>query len=510
MAISKKTKKRADTGLTVVIVIGILAILNFFSYQIFHRFDLTQNKDYSISSVSRNLAAGLDDIVNIKVYFSDALPAQYISLRQDVGDILDEYKNYSKGKIRVEFIDPAGDTALEQQVQALGIPQLQFNVYNKDKIEVAKGYLGIAIQHGDKSQVIPVVDNTRNLEYQVSMAIKKVTSAEVPTVGFYTGDSSLSTNSDITAAYKTIQQLYNVKLVDLSDGGTIPDDVKTLIIAGPKDPFTEDQLKQIDAFLMRGNSILALVDGVKVENGLIPSVNDTGLNGLFAKYGLTLNKNLVLDTSSGIASFSQGFISFSTNYPYWPKIVDSGFNQDSAAVAKLQSVILPWASSVDLDTNTIPEGDQTIALMKTTDQAWQETGNFDLNPQQPFYPSGGQKQFTLAASIFGKFNSAYATSSTDMGRLTVVGDSDFITDRILASAPDNLILFQNLVDSLTMDEDLINIRSKGISDRPIKELSDGAKAGIRYFNVFGLTLIVVLFGMIRYFMRRRSRFVDDL
>ena len=78
----KKFTKTTNSSLLIIIVIGILAVINFFSYQIFYRFDLTQGKDYSISKASKNTVASLDDIVNIKIYFSDNLPAQYINLKQ--------------------------------------------------------------------------------------------------------------------------------------------------------------------------------------------------------------------------------------------------------------------------------------------------------------------------------------------------------------------------------------------------------------------------------------------
>ena len=79
--------KKTNLSLTIIIVIGILAVLNFFSYNIFYRFDLTQNKDYSLSKTSKLSAADLKDIINIKVYFSANLPSQFLNLRQEVGDI---------------------------------------------------------------------------------------------------------------------------------------------------------------------------------------------------------------------------------------------------------------------------------------------------------------------------------------------------------------------------------------------------------------------------------------
>ncbi len=165
MKFNKKFLEKTNFGILVIIVIGILIVLNFFSYQIFYRWDLTQNKDYSISKVSKKTVSDLKDVVNIKVYFSKDLPSQFINLRQEVADILDEYVNYSNGNIRIEFIDPKKDSQTEQELAMLGIPQLQFNVLEKDKYQVVNGYLGIAVKYGDKTQTIPVVEDTRDLEY---------------------------------------------------------------------------------------------------------------------------------------------------------------------------------------------------------------------------------------------------------------------------------------------------------------------------------------------------------
>lgn len=508
MKLNKKSIANFNTAAIILIVIGILAAVNFLSYQLFFRWDLTQNNDYSISKVSKDAAGKLDDIVNIKVYFSEDLPSQYITLRQEVGDILDEYANYSGGKVRVEFISPGDDEDLKQELMAVGIPELQFNVLEKDKYQVVKGYLGIAVQYGDKTEAIPVVENTENLEYQITLAIKKVTGQINSVVGFVTSNGTLNPESEISAAYKKVSELYETREVDLSSG-EVPVDINTLIIAGPKTPFSEDELKKIDAFVIRGGSLLILVNGVEIGEGLQASANDVGLDALLKNYGIKLNHDLVLDVSSAMASFSQGFISFSTNYPFWPKVLKQGFDKENPAVAKLESAVFPWASSLEIIKETAGEN-KISYLAQTTAKAWTQTEKFDLNPQQLFAPVGNTGVKNLAASISGKLKSAYDESSTESGRLIVVGDSDFMNDGFAQRNPDNLILFQNLVDSLSLDGDLISIRSSGVTERPIKELSDGAKAGIRYGNIFGITLIVVAFGLFRYFIRRRSRFVDEL
>ncbi|MFH1662227.1 MAG: GldG family protein [Candidatus Falkowbacteria bacterium] len=498
MSLFTKFKQQSSLGITVLIIIGILAVVNFFSYQIFFRADLTANNDYSISKVSKNAVSKLDDVVNIKAYFSKDLPSQYITLRQEVGDILDEYEAYSNGKIRVEFIDPVDDDEMKQEIYMLGIPELQFNVLEKDKYEIVKGYLGIAVQYGGKTEAIPVIENTQNLEYQVTLAIKKITTDDMAVVGFLTSNSTLDLENEASVAYQKLQEIYQVRKVDLIEESSVPDDIDTLIILGPKSDFSEDQLKAIDEFLIRGKSLLVATDGINMGEGLVAEPNNTGLNKILENYGVRINNDLVLDVSNGMAAFTQGFITFNTNYPFWPKVIEEGFDQGNATVSGLESLIMPWVSSLDVVDSNINENNKISYLAQTTEKSWRQTENFDLNPQQLFQPTGEQKRRTLAISVFGN------------ERLIVVGDSDFIKDNFLRNMPDNLVFFQNLVDSLSLDEDLISIRSQGVSDRPIKELSDGAKMAIRYFNVFGLTIIIMAFGMFRYYMRKKSRFVDDL
>lgn len=511
----KKTKQKFNFSVTVAIVIGIIIVINFFSYQIFHRFDLTQNKEFSISKVSKKTVGELKDIVLIKAYFSKNLPSQYLNVRQEVGDILDEYQNYSNGNIRVEFIDPADNADMEQELYMLGIPSLQFNVLEKDKYQMVKGYMGMAISFGDKKEAIPVIQDTNSLEYQITTAIKKVTSKQAAKIGIISGYGCASAESDLAAAYKKLQELYEVQTVDLKTQKEIPSELMSLIIPGPKEKIPENDLKKINAYAMKGGKLLVLLDGVKIDQGLSADVNDTNLNTLLDKYGLRVNKDLVLDTQNGMASFNQGYVTFSTNYPYWPKVTKEGFDQDNAAVSSLESILFPWVSSVEILRDNLDKNAKTSYLANTTDRAWHTTENFDVTPQMGSMPQGERKKYALAAMITGTLNSAFPNEKdlpkqAENSRIILVGDSDFTTDNFIRNTPDNLIFFQNLVDSLSLDDDLISIRSKGVSERPIKELSDGARAAIRYANVLGITLIVVCFGFIRYNIRKKKRFVEEL
>lgn len=497
-----KNLKKSDLSISILLVIGIIAVINFFAYQIFVRWDLTQNKVYSISEISKDSAAELDDIVNIKAYFSDNLPPQFIPIRQEVGDLLDEYKNYSKGKVKVEFISPDDDEETMQDLYMKGIPQLTFQVIEKDKAQVAKGYMGMVVSFGKEFEAIPAIQNTKGLEYQITSAIKKVTSKELGTIGFVTSNGTASLNQEVQAALGEVQKLYKIEQVDLSTATEIPSYLNTLVLIGPKEEFTEDQLKTLDKYLVNGGSMLVLYDGMVIGQGLQAEPNNSGLGVLLEKYGVKVNQDLVADVKNTMASFSQGFMTFTTSYPYWPQITNDRFNQDDSAVSDLESLFLQWASSIDVVGNK----DNISVLAKSTNRAVRSQGSFDISPNST--PQGEQGQYNFAVSVNGGIQSAYGqTSEATPGRLIVVSDSDFVR----TTDPDNITFFQNLVDSLSLGDDLIKIRSKNVSSRPIQEeLSDSKRATLRYLNVFGVTVLVFGFGLMRYYMRRRKSFSDEL
>lgn len=509
---SLKKIQKTDLSITIVLLIGIIAVVNFFSYQIFHRFDLTQGKIYSISAASKKTVGNLDDVVSIKAYFSSNLPSQFLSVRQEVSDLLKEYQAYSNGKIRVEFIDPGDDDEMKTELYMKGIPQLTFQVYAKDQIQTVNGYMGLAISYGDKTEVIPAIgQDTSDLEYQVTTAIKKATAKEIATIGYVTSNKTADSTSEIKAVYEAMGELYKIEQVSL-DKKEIPSEIKTLIIFSPKESFTDDQFKTINKFLARGGSLFVLMDGVTINQSLSAQVNSTNLDKILAKYGINFNKDLIADTRNGLASFSQGYMTFAVNYPYWLRITSDGFNNNNSTVSSLENVIMPWASSITIDESKLSKENVTN-LIFTTDKAWETKDNFNLAPAAV---SAGSKTgtYNIAVTVNGLVNNAYPEDGGEKqfnARITVVGDSDFATDSFVGGNSDNATLFLNLVDGLSLDQDLINIRSKNISTRPIKtDLSEGTKAAIRYLNVFGITAIVIAFGLARYYLRRKSKFIDEI
>ena len=551
MAISRRFKYSTGSMVVVLIILGILVVVNFMSRRHFVRLDLTEGKDFTISDSTKKVLEELDDIVNINAYFSKDLPSYLIGLQRRMTDIFDEYEAFARGNLAVEFIDPAGDPALEQKVRFLGIHRVPFNIIQKDKAEVVNVYLGIAVMYEDRSEVIPVVQNMATLEYDLTSAILKVKRqpSDAKTIGFLTGHDEYGAEEDYQNARSSLERQYSLVDVDLSDGKEFPENVNTLVVGGPKESLSEREKYEIDQFLMRGGRIIFLIDPIRIDRrGLMAEEIDPGLSEMLEHYGVRVGKALVLDRANNSnASFSSGFVQYSLPYPFWPRITKNQFAEDSPMVNQLEGMILPWAGAVELisaKVGTGTEGDpqdenklRGTELCRSSQYSWTKGKPYNLSPQQRFVPTGELKSYPLAAAVSGRFKSFYAgkpvpepeKSGGDSPQvelseesspeetiaesletqIIVVGNARFITDMFMGRSKSNLLFFQNAVDWLTMGEDLINIRSRFVTDRPLKDVSESSKLFIRIISICGAPFLVIAFGLTRFLFKRRAKKVFE-
>jgi gliding-associated putative ABC transporter substrate-binding component GldG len=526
---SSTLKYSSNTLAFVLVVLGIVVLINFLSTRRFVRGDLTDDKRYTISASTKKVLKRLDDIVTINAYFSTE-PARVAQIRQSVRDVMDEYRAFSSS-LQVDFVVPATDDETEKQkLQFMGIPELQVNVIEKDKTEVRNVYMGIAVLYEDKKEVLPVVQNTTTLEYDLTSAILKVTSKEVKTVGFLSGHDELDIDGQPFERFRqSLSQQYNVRKVPIEDGKEIDPDVATLIIAGPRQQLTAREKYEIDQFIMRGGRTVFLIDSISMPEGTMQAAPlATGLNDLLEHYGVKLGNNLVLDRYHDQASFREGFVTYSLPYPYWIKVIEPNLSKEHIITSQLESLTLPWASSLEL----LPQVDESIeavGLAKTSDAGWTVQSPYNINPNNRLRPpSSTRKSYTVAALLSGVFSSFYTgkdipllessgsdddempkpadadrTTKTESEptQIVVVGNSRFVQQ----GRPGGEIFFLNTVDWLTLGEDLISIRSHGVTDRPLKEASESEKFFLKFLSIAGVPMLVVVFGLVRFLLRRRAK-----
>ena len=530
-SLSRKISASTNFLFFVLIIVGFLVLINFLAMRHFGRLDLTQNKLYTLSDSSINVASTLDDIVKVTCYFSKNLPSYVMPLKQQVSDILDEYRAYAKGNIQIEFLDPTEDPALAQKLRFMGIPQVQLNIMEKDQASATNVYMGVAVSYEDKQEVIPFVKDVNNLEYEITSSILKVTRKEKKTVGFLTGHEEHTIYSDYQTVHKALTREYEVEEVNLSSGQPVPNHINVLVVAGPT-RLTEQDKYAIDQYIMKGGKVVFLIDIVTIppEGAAQASYRETNLIDMLENYGVRVTKNLVLDRFNMLITFQTGYTILRAPYPFYVKVVkeENGFDPDNPIVNQFSSMVFPWVSALEPLKDTHKDLQFTV-LAQSSQYSWLQKGMYDLSPLQQFMPQPEDiKPYPLAMLVSGKFKSLFddkevplVKKSAEEGKtheekqetikqcekgnqILVVANARFINDNY-AEIPGNIEFFLNAVDWFTWGKDLIGVRSRMVLDRTLPFLSEQQKTAIRFANLGGIPILLALFGIIRFYIRKKKK-----
>lgn len=546
-----KSSYSLNSKVLTILVLAILIVVNFLSLKFFVRFDWTKGDQYSISDSTKDLLTGLDDLISVKAYFSDDLPPQLLPVKQYVRDILSEYEAYSDGNFRYEFVDPALDLKAAQEAQQIGVQQVRMQVRENDSFQVRNGYLGLGIFYEGKTEAIPVIQeqDAANLEYDLTSLIIKLTQPKLHAVAFLSGHGEhgigpgvqvpgRSTADDYTAVGQFLRKNYEVKTVDFSQQQNL-EGIDVLVVAGPKRDLTEREIFEIDQFLLQGGKAIFLVDGIEqLENGINLQVLDVNAKTVLAPLGLTVESDLLLDTLSELANFSEGPGRFYfLQYPPFIRFVSQNFSSNPI-VAKIPSFVGRFVSSI-----SISEVDGLIydRIVNSSPSSWAQTYPFQVNPTsmpQPTPEQGGEKpvmvsvkgllpRISTATSVpalqqwVKKADSeeyelkAVAGDKNRSGReiveqaqaesqVILFSDSHFVIDQAIGDDQAPLVLFLNAVDSLVLGDTLIGIRSKSIGSAAMQELDQTQKSVMRYLGIFLVPVLVTGYGLVRLWLRRKE------
>lgn len=491
----RRSKGRAVPAVSILAVVGMALVVNYLSYRIFKRVDLTQGSIYSLSRASINMVRELDDVVVVKGYVTRDLPFPYNAHSKYLLDLLAEYRANSRGKVRFELINPA-EQEEKMEARRQGVLPLQFTEVKADKYEVREGYMGVVFLYEDKREVIPVVESIGTLEYDITSKIKKLTSKAMKAIGFTTGHGEVDL-SELGQVEQSLRERLKIERVELKEKD-IPAGLHSLLIVGPKERFEEGELRKIDSFIVRGGTAGFLLSKMDVDlNTFMAKKVETNIDTLVENYGIEVKEGLVLDLRNqtiGLTTTRGGFI-MRNFVPYPPFPIATDVDKENPIVRELESVTLPFVSPL--------EGGES--LVRSSERSWWEENPRVLNPLERLGPVGEKEKgpFTLASVLIGKFRSLFRDEE-GQSRIAVVGTSKIAEGRF--ASPSSLAFFLNLIDWLVEDEDLISIRSKGVGERPLKELSPGRRTAVKQVNIFLPSLLLIGLGLGRWRARRRRKY----
>lgn len=481
-------------SISAALIIAIIIAINFLSTEFHLRLDLTEDSEYTLSDATQDILDDLEDPVNIKAYFTKNLPPQYATIRQSFQETLIEYADRADGKVVYEFVNPNENEQLEEQATKAGIQPLQINVREKDQMKQQRAFMGAVISLGDKEEVIPFVQPGAAMEYALSTAIKKLSVSDKPVIGFLQGHGEAPI-SEMIEASRSLEILYTMQEVPLSDSTEIPATIKTLAVIRPKDSVSVNDLQKLDAFLARGGRLLIALNRVEgnLQYGMGNAVN-TGFEAWLKAKGIEVEENFVIDAQCAAVTMQQqtpfGTMQQQVSFPYLPVI--GTFSQHPIS-SGLEGVLMQFASSIkfvgDTSKRFVP-----IALSSEKSAIQPAPTQFDFQKDwtEADFPS---RNFVVAATVEGRL------AGNAKSKLVVIGDGDFPVNgppqQARRQQPDNINLLVNSIDWLSDDTGLIDLRTKGASSRPIRQLEDATKTWIKYLNFLLPVLLAVGYGLYR-------------
>lgn len=486
------------TTFSILLIIGIILLVNVLSQNFFHRFDLTADKQYTLSNATKNILSELENPVTVTAYFSEDLPPNLEKIKRDFQEMLVEYSNASKNMVDYQFVDPNSSPEKEQEAGQSGISPVMINIREKDQSKQQKAFLGAVLKMGEQQEVIPIIASASGMEYSLSTSIKKMAVINKPVVGILQGFGAPALQ-DLAQVYQSLSILYSIEPLDLSNSDMSR--YKAIAVVAPKDSIPPAYFSNLDNYLAGGGNIfLALnrVDG-NLQNQTGNLVN-TGFENWLASKNINLEPSFILDAQCGTVNVQQqkGFFIMNSpvQFPYLPLI-----NQfpEHPITKGLEQVILPFASPISYTGN----GTFTPFLTSSSKSA---------SSPAPTTFQVVDKQWTSSDFTMSNIPIGGLFEETGIGKIILIGDGDFPVSgqQGRGQSQDNISLMVNSIDFLSDDTGLIELRTKGVATRPIAEtyLGDenaGKRNTMKYLN-FGLPiLLILLYGFFRSQRQRNIR-----
>ena len=539
-----------------------LFLLNFASYYIYKRFDLTQDKRYTLSETTKKIIDGVDSPLIIDVFLEGNFPADFKKLQTETRQLLEEFSAYNSN-ITFQFVNPVEKEEERVDVMkkffAKGLKPINVTVDDKGKQTQEVVFPWALANYGDKGAKVQLLKNlmgasienqvessVQHLEYVFAEAINKISKEKQRKVAVIKGNGELQ-DIYIADVLKTVFENYNVGPITLDSVAKNP--IKTLkdlnifdlaIIAKPKEKFTEEEKQVLDQFIMKGGKTLWLVDGTNAEienlynetGSTLVGNNDLNLTDMFFKYGFRINPQLIKDergTPLKLASGNQGSETQMENYNWMmaPYIYPSSKHP---IVKNTDGVKFDFCSPIELLKSDVKK---TILLesskyskvigtpsVVSLEMIGEETTEKD-------YINGGF--IPVAALLEGSFTSMYNNrvlpfkdakflNKSVPTKMIVISDGDVIKNQLDKGEPielgydkytatyfGNKEFVLNCVNYLLDDTGLINIRSKDVT----LPLLDKQRVHDSYSQTQMLTValpivLLAIFGFLFTYLRKKK------
>lgn len=552
--------------------VGLLAIallmLNLLLQDSFVRLDMTAEKRFTLAGVTKDVLDSLQSPAEIEVFFVGDYPPTVQRLQQATETHLAELQARARKNIRITHTNPAEAPAARAAFDSLGLYPAEVVVRTNELEESRKVYYPILrVSYQGRSRYVDLLEGTSarggdldqlrqaeaQIEYKLTRALREVVARRQPIVGLYTAPGSYTPKA-MPYFVRALQPHYQVATLDLRRGpvlvppgyrdekleGALPVDV--LVVAQPDSAFSEREKYTLDQYLMRGGSILWVMDQLRVSE---VDLNEAGrtltelrrlnLDDFFFKQGIKLNYDLLFDLNCGYIDAVTEVNGRPQLQPqrwvYFPVI--QAF-RPHPITQHLGAVILRFASTLD----TLPNPDLKKTVLFTS-SAYSKSMKgplvVDFNELIRYRPTPLEMQqfaasglHVLAVLVEGNFQSLFTSrrppvdslaytapagefrpQSQGRGREIIFSDGSLVLGNHSRQGDpglvlDNGTLLLNSLDYLLGEEAMLQIRTREVAFRTLDRTRVLGREGlIRAINLVLPLVLVLALGLLRWQLRRQ-------
>jgi ABC-type uncharacterized transport system involved in gliding motility auxiliary subunit len=460
-----RRESRYGSNATVLTVafIGVLVMLNVLAIRFHQRWDLTSQRDFSLSEATLKTLAELPQPVEATAYFSGSLAD-----RGKTEQLLKEYEARSGGRFTWQIVDTFSEPG---RARAAGV-----NVDGTTKFRM-----------GDRTQ-----DTITPDEAHLTTALIKLVNPTPLKVYFVTGHGERELDKFDESGYSELKTQvqadnYVVEPINLLATRQVPEDAKALIIAAPKSPYLDDEVAAINRYMDGKGRLILMVDPLQPQ---------TNVDQLIKRWDLTVGQGVAIDPVSSLPQDASTVLI--QRYGLSPIVKDLG-----------TFTVFPFSTSIDIP-NFIKRGVDISGLaMTANDRSWLET---DIATSSVKYDEGTDKKgpLVLAVSVEEVENPETQQDTlpgfTDpnkrvKNRAVIIGTSELVTNGLVKQPFGNRDFFLNSLNWVTQTDQLITTRPR-IEERRSLFLTAQQSNFVSFSSFLFFPAIILGVGAIMWWMRR--------
>ncbi|WP_127138905.1 gliding motility-associated ABC transporter substrate-binding protein GldG [Flagellimonas oceanensis] len=541
------------------VIVAVLAI-NLLASFVYTRFDLTEDKRYTLSEPAVAVAQKFETPIIVDVLLDGNIPAEFAKLKTETIQLLESF-GAKNSNIKYNLVDPMEDSENPQetvaQLQSLGLQPANVTVEENGKVSNELVFPWAMVNYNDQTVKVPLLKNklgstaeerinnsVQQLEYAFADAFTKLSIEEKKSIAVIKGNGELD---DIYIAdyLTTIRDYYNIGAITLDSVATNPQNVldqlknfDLALIAKPTEAFTDQEKYVMDQYMVQGGKTIWMIDQVNMEmdsiyaggGEAIAIPRDLDLKDLFFKYGVRINPVLVNDLyfTQIVLATGEGNDSQYNPLPwfYYPMV----FSQNNHPInTNIEAVRLQFTSPMDVLEN---DYNKTILLQSSplskTDGI-PRVVSLDMINQQPDQATYNNGNLPLAVLIEGNFTSMYKNRVKPLklqntleegpeNKMIVISDGDVIKNQLRNGRPlelgydkwtsnfyGNKEFLVNSTNYLLDNTGLINIRNKKVTI-PLLDVKKIAEQKTKWqlVNIGFPVVLTLLFGLFFGYYRKRK------